>query len=214
MKMKKFVCILILICVIMGAAFAQAKPATPAPAPTPAPAKPATPAPAPAAASSGKVNAIGVDLFQLVKGFIAQEDEFSVFIIVAGYERLVSPHFTIGAALDMYFITSGSGNTKVESKYFNAAAEGRYYPSSENFDKFFVGTTLGFSQLSVDGSTKPEKGGFSGLSTSLKMGYKVITAKGLYLEPSLAYVLQKTSLGGLGLLPLGWNGGLRLGWVF
>ena len=212
--MKKIICILVLLCVVLGAAFAQQKPATPAPAP----AKPAAPAPAAApAASSGKVNAIGLDLFQLVKGFIAKEDEFEVFIIVAGYERLVSPHFSIGAALDMYFITSGSGSSKIESKYFNIAAEGRYYPSSESFDKFFVGTTLGFSQLSVDGSTKSEKGGFSGLSTSLKMGYKVITAKGLFLEPSLAYVLQKESIlggSGLGGIPLGWNGGLRLGWAF
>jgi hypothetical protein len=204
MKMKKIVCILILICVVMGAAFAQAKPATPAPAPAPAPAKPA--------ATSAKTNAIGADLFQLVKGFIAKEDEFSVFIIVAGYEKLVSPHFTIGAALDMYFITSGSGNAKVESKYFNAAAEGRYYTSSESFDKFFVGTTLGFSQLSIDGSTKA---GFSGLSTSLKMGYKYINEKGLYIEPSLSYVLQKASSGsGIMGIPLGWNGGLRLGWTF
>jgi len=204
--MKKIVCILVLICVIMGAAFAQQKPATPAPAPAPAPA-------AAPAASSAKANAVGLDVFQLVKGVIATDKdstpEVSVFIIVAGYERLVSPHFTLGAALDMYFITRGSGNTKVESKYFNAAAEGRYYPSSENFEKFFVGTTLGYSQLSIDGSTKA---GFTGLSTSLKMGYKVITAKGFFMEPSLAYVLQKGT-GGYG-IPLGWNGGLRLGWVF
>ncbi|GBU28186.1 hypothetical protein R84B8_01744 [Treponema sp. R8-4-B8] len=40
--MKKIFCIMVLTCVIMGAAFAQQKPATPAqPAPAPAPAAPA-----------------------------------------------------------------------------------------------------------------------------------------------------------------------------
>jgi hypothetical protein len=193
MKMKKLVCILVLICVIMGAAFAQAKPAAPAPA------KPA---------ASGKINALGLDVFQLIGGVIATDNDVdrSVFIISAGYERLVSPHFSIGAVLDMAFINIGSGNTKRENKYFNIAGEGRYYTSSENFDKFFLGATLGFSQYSIDGSTKA---GFTGLSTSLKMGYKVITQKGLYLEPALAYGLEK----GTGFND-GWNCGLRLGWVF
>ena len=97
--MKKIVCILALICVIMGAAYAQQNPATPAPAP----AKPAAPAPAPApaaapAAASVKANAIGVDLFQLVKGFIASDskNEISATVLVAGYERLLSPHYSIG----------------------------------------------------------------------------------------------------------------------
>jgi len=203
--MKKFVCILILTCVIIGAGFAQAKPAAPAPAPAAAP-----------AASSDKVNAIGLDLYQLVKGFIAKEDEFDVFVGVVGYERLLSPHYSLGGELDMYFITVGSGSNKIDAKYFSIAAEGRYYPASVNLEKFFIGTTLGYSQFDLDGSTKPEKGGFTGLRTSLKVGYKVITEKGLFIEPSLAYVLQKTIsgyAGGTG-LPLGWNGGLRLGYAF
>jgi len=193
---------LILTCVIIGAAFAQAKPATPAPAPAPA-----------KQASSAKVNAIGADAFQLVKGFIAtdKDSDLSVNIIVASYERLISPHYSIGADLDMYFITSGKGNAKIESTYFNIAAEGRYYPASENLEKFFIGTTLGFSKLKID---KPLADyGFSGLSTSLKIGYKVITQKGLFMEPSLAYVLQKSSLYSNG-IPLGWNGGFRLGYAF
>jgi hypothetical protein len=228
MKMKKIICILILTCVIIGAAFAQQKPATPAPAP--APAKPAAPAPAPAAApaaSSDKANAFGADLFQLVKGFIASDDDFKVFIIVAGYERLVSPHFSIGAAFDVYFLTNVPGTGDKNGNYLNIALEGRYYTSSENFDKFFVGTTLGYSLLSIDGKTKAEDGGFSGLSTSLKMGYKYMAKSGFYIEPSLAYVLSKSSNGKdiniPGIInistpsiptPNGWNGGLRLGFVF
>jgi hypothetical protein len=212
MKMKKLVCIFILICVIMGAAFAQQKPATPAPAP------------APAAAPSNKGNAIGMDLFQMVRGFIAtdRDAEFSAFIIVTSYERLLGPHFSIGADLDIYFMTLGSGRQSVDGTYLSLAAEGRYYPASENLEKFFIGTTLGFNQLEIDGSKKPENGGFSGLITSLKIGYKVITKAGFFMEPSFAYVLSKSSgaggflaLFGLPSIPTpnGWSGGLRLGWA-
>jgi len=201
--MKKVLCVLVLICVIIGAAFAQAKPATPAPAP----AKPA--------ASSTRANAIGADAYQLVKGFIAKEDGLDVFIIVASYERLLSPHYSIGGELDMYFITIGSGAAKKDAKYFSLAAEGRYYPVSENLEKFFIGTTLGYSQFEYDGSTKRENGGFTGFRTSLKVGYKVITKGGFFMEPSLAYVLQKAASGYSGSgIPLGWNGGLRLGYAF
>jgi hypothetical protein len=66
--------------------------------------------------------------------------------------------------------------------------------------------------LSIDGKTKPENGGFTSLIISLKTGYKVITKSGLYLEPSLAYVLSKNGMAYP--TPLGWNGGLRLGFAF
>jgi hypothetical protein len=193
MKMKKLVCILVLICVIMGAAFAQAKPAAPAPAP----AKPAAPS---------RLNAIGLDVFQLMRGVIETNSDidYSAFYIFSAYERLIAPHFSIGANLDLGFFSTGSGRAKVESKYLSVAGEGRYYPLSENFDKFFLGVTLGYSQLEIDGSTKA---GFSGLNTSLKTGYKVLTAKGFYLEPALAYSINKVSTGD-------WDCGLRLGWAF
>jgi len=196
--MKKVLCVLVLICVIMGAAFAQQKSAAPAPA------------------AAAKQNAFGVDLFQLVKGFIASDSDsdFSIYIAVVNYERLVKPHFSIGADLDIYFITFGSGKESVDSKYFNISAEGRYYPLSNSFEKIFVGTTLGYSQLSIDGKSKPENGGFSGLSTSLKIGYKYIAENGLYVEPSMAYILQKSSDLLFGLTPLGWNAGFRLGYAF
>jgi len=161
-----------------------------------------------------------VDLFQLVKGFIASDDEskYSVFIISVGYEALVAPHFSLGVDGSVYLLKFD----KVDGNYFSAAAEGRYYPMSQNFEKFFLGTTLGFNSLSIDGKTKPENGGFQGLITSMKVGYKLITDKKLYLEPSMSYVLSKSAGGGLlGALigsmiptPLGWNAGLRLGLVF
>jgi hypothetical protein len=201
--MKKYVCIWLLVCAGMGTAFAQQEPADGA---TPAETAPAAP--------KERKNSLGLDLFQLFNGFIASDSDsdFTVFIVSAGYERLIVPHFSLGADLDLYFLKLGSR----DGAYFSLAAEGRYYPMSENFEKFFLGTTLGFNVLSLDGSTKPEKGGFSGLIVSLKAGYKLITAKNIYLEPSLGYVLSKSSMASMfGVpTPLGWNGGLRFGFVF
>ena len=188
--MKRFVCIMVLACLVLSAAFAQKA-------------------------------AFGVDLFQLVKGFIASDSDnnFSVFIISAGYEGLVASHFSIGVDGSVYFLKFD----KIDGLYFSAAAEGRYYPMSERLEKVFLGTTIGFNSLSIDGKNKPENGGFSGLIASMKVGYKLITQSKLYLEPSMSYVLSK-SAGGGGLLgaiigsavptPLGWNAGLRLGFVF
>jgi hypothetical protein len=211
--MKRIVCTVALTCVLIGAVFAQARPATPPAQPAKPPAQPAKPAAAPAAATSEAKNALGLDLFQLFKGLIASDSDsdLSFFIVSAGYERLVAPHYSFGVDLDIYFIKLG----KTDGNYFSIAAEGRYYPMSENFEKLFVGVTLGYNQLSIDGKSKPENGGFSGLTTSLKVGYKIIANK-LYMEPSLAYVLSKTSISSMfGVpTPLGWNGGFRLGFLF
>jgi len=214
--MKRILCILILACIVSVSAFAQQKPATTAPAT--------------AKAAAGNENSLGIDLFQMTKGFIASDSDakFFCFIISAGYERLIAPHFSIGGDVDMYFIDfDGTGGF-----YFGLAGEGRYYPQSTNFEKFFLGATLGFNLLSVDGKTKPDDGGFFGLTTSLKAGYKLLVGKNMYLEPSLAYVLSKQSSGpsfsggsifGIALpsfsfpsvpTPCGWNGGLRLGFTF
>ncbi|WP_461256137.1 DUF3575 domain-containing protein [Treponema sp. R80B11-R83G3] len=189
--MKKILCIMVLACVVMGAAFAQQK------------------------------SAVALDLFQLFKGFIAtdSDSDFSVFALSAAYERLVAPHFSIGVDVDAYFLKFDD----TDGNYLGIAAEGRYYPMSENFEKFFLGTALGYNQLSIDGETKSENGGFTSLIISLKMGYKLVFPnKNIYVEPSLAYVLSKSSGGGLLALfggpsiptPLGWNGGLRLGFMF
>jgi hypothetical protein len=225
--MKKILCVLGLACLVLSVAFAQQKPATPAQPAKPASPQPAKPATAAAPAENFK-NSLGLDLFQLFKGFIATDadSKVSVFIISAGFENLVAPHFSVGADMDLYFMKFNT----IDSFYFGLAAEGRYYPMSANFEKFFLGTTLGINSLSVKGKTKPEDGGFLGLTTSLKAGYKLIFNKNMYLEPSMAYVLSKSSGGGsvnfsIGDLdigfsvpkaptPLGWNGGLRLGILF
>jgi hypothetical protein len=219
--MKKILCLLVLACLIIGTAFAQARPATPPPAPA-QPAKPATPPPAPAQPAPAKPaegsqnelkNALGFDLFQSFKGFIASDSDskYSVFIISAGFEHLIAPHFSIGGDLDTYLLKFNT----IGGSYFGLAFEGRYYPVS-NFDKFFLGATLGFNALTIDGSSKTEDGGFTGLTTSLKVGYKVILKKTIYLESSLAYVLSKSGGGFFYDIPtpLGWNGGLRFGFLF
>jgi len=202
--MKKIFCISLLSCLVLGTAFAQQKP-TQQPA---APAKPAT-----AQTSNELKNSLGFDVFQLFKGFIASDNDrnFTVFIISAGYERLIAPHYSFGGDVDTYFIDFGP----VNGFYFSLAAEGRYYPMSANFEKFFLGTTLGFNLLAVDGKTEPKYGGFFGLTTSLKAGYKLIIKNNLYLEPSMSYVLSKSGGSSFSVpIPLGWSGGLRFGFMF
>jgi hypothetical protein len=193
---KLLFCVAVLTLVCAGTAFAQQRPA----------AKPATPE---------RKNALALDAFQLFKGFIATDSDngFSDFAVSASYERLVAPHFSIGADMDFQFLKfEVDGGDDVDGLYFSIAAEGRYYPSA-NFEKFFLGTTLGYNQLSIDGKTKPENGGFTSMIISLKMGYKLVTKSGFYLEPSLAYVLSKSSIVFIP-TPLGWNGGLRIGIAF
>jgi len=203
MKMKKIVCIMVLACLVLSAAFAQEKQAT--------------------ETSKEKKSSFGVDLFQLVKGFIASDNDsdFSVIIISGGYELLVAPHFTLGVDAAAYFISYkvgvGTNRDGKDGLYLSVAAEGRYYPMSENFEKFFLGTTVGFNSLSLDGSTKPADGGFQGLIASMKAGYKLMMKGTLYLEPSMSYVLSKRGTGAIGgsvPTPNGWNGGIRLGLLF
>jgi len=184
--MKKIVCILVLTCAIMGGAFAQQKPAE-------------TP--------KEGINSAALDVFQLLKGFVASSDVFFGLNVSASYERLIAPHYSIGPDLDFYFASIND----TPAIYFSIAAEGRYYPVSANFEKFFLGATLGFNVLAIDGKTKAESGGFAGLITSLKAGYKLIASKNLFIEPSMSYVLSKS--GGLS-TPLGWQGGLRIGYIF
>jgi hypothetical protein len=236
--MKKFLCFSILICLVFGTVFAQQRPANPPPAPA-QPAKPATPPPAapakPAAANSSNEakNALAIDVFQMLKGFVASDSDDKTFYFnnALSYERLIVPHFSIGGDMDIWFAKAYD----IPVFYFSMAAEGRYYPSA-NFDKFFLGTTLGFNLLSIDGEkAESAYGGFFGLIISLKTGYKIVI-KNMYIEPSLAYVLSKTGGGGgganiggiLGIIfgdgitiptfdvptPWGWNPGLRFGFQF
>jgi len=188
--MKKILCVLVLICLVFGAAFAQQKPA--------------------ANASNNMKNSVGLDLFQMFKGFVASDndDKYICFIVSASYERLIASNFSVGADADMYFLSFDS----TPGLYFSLAAEGRYYPAAD-FDKFFLGTTVGFNLLSIDGSSRPKDGGFFGLITSLKVGYKLVISNNIYLEPSLAYVLSKSASSAIP-TPRGWNGGLRFGLMF
>lgn len=215
--MKKFLCFTILTCLAFGAVFAQQKPATPAPA------QPAT-----SAQSNEAKNALALDLFQMFKGFVAGDSDSKTFYFnnALSYERLIVPHFSIGGDMDLWFMKVSD----VPCFYFSMAAEGRYYTQA-NFDKFFLGTTLGINALSIDGGkADAAHGGFFGLIISLKAGYKIVI-KSMYIEPSLAYVLSKTGGGGGGSIdlgwlgsisipsvdvptPLGWNPGLRFGFQF
>jgi hypothetical protein len=170
-----------------------------------------------AASAEEQKNALSLDLFTLLKGIIASDDstKTTIFALAVGYERLVAPHFSIGAELDLYF-----GKVyDIDGSYFGLSAVGRYYPMSENFEKFFLGASLGINRFTIDGKADAEYGGFFGLTTNLRAGYKLILPKNVYIEPSMAYVLSKVSLmtlmgTGISVTPLGWQGGLRFGFVF
>jgi hypothetical protein len=213
--MKKVLCFLILACLILGTAFAQQRPANPPPAPA-QPAKPANPPPAqpakpaqPANSSNESKSALAIDMFQMFKGFIASDSDSKTFMFINNfsYERLIAPHFSLGANLDLWFLTVYD----VSCFYFGTAVEGRYYTQA-NFDKFFLGTTLGINSLSIDGKTDPIYGGFLGFIISLKAGYKIVI-KNMFIEPSMAYVLSKVGTSGIS-TPSGWNPGLRFGFQF
>jgi len=207
--MKKIACVLVLACVVMAGAFAQQKPA----------AAPSAPA-ASGGGSGGKVfkNSIGMDVVPLFIGLINWDEvedyyKYTEIDISFSYERLIVSHFSIGGNIDTWFgkmdYESGMGKD-YDMAYFCMSAEGRYYPMA-NFDKFFVGAALGFNVFSYDGKTKEKDGGFAGLFVSVKTGYKVITSKGFYMEPSLAYNLSESALR---CNPNGWHVGLRLGFSF
>jgi hypothetical protein len=156
-------------------------------------------------------NALALDLFPLFKGFIAWDfdEKTYLFNMSVSYERLLAPHFSIGAQVDMFF------GRFWNSSYFYYAMGllGRYYPMSETFEKFFLGAGLGFNAQAVGGRTRAEYGGFLGLTAMLQTGYKLIFSPGIFVEPSLSYVLSKSDYL-IGMAPLGWQGGLRLGFAF
>jgi len=204
--MKKLVCIMVLACLVLSVAFTQQKqPAAPAPAPAPA----APPPP-------DKKAALSLDVLQLLKGIIASDDEskYTCFMISAGYETLIAPHFSFCVDADYYILKFDKDTMGfTDGYYFGVAGAGRYYPMSTGIDKFFIGFAVGFNTLSIDGKNKPEDGGFQGLFTSLKVGYKVILDKNLILEPSMSYVYSEQSLFFSDVVPhpKGWNIGLRFG---
>jgi len=155
-----------------------------------------------------KANSISLDLFPLVKGFVATNSgSTSFFCFAVGYERLIAPHFTIGANVDLFFGSVSS----IDYFYFGISGVGRYYPMSENAEKFFLGASLGFNRQSYS-----DIYGFMGITASLSTGYRIMMGKA-YVEPSMSYALSKISsinLSSASVVPLGWQGGLRFGFPF
>jgi len=202
--MKRIVCVAVLACVVMGGVFAQSRPA---------------------AASAAKVrkNAIGMDLFPLFTGIVASEgSDFNGWGTLIGldfafsYERLLVPHFSIGADMDITVALAipKSGDT-VSGFLLGLGGELRYYPVSEDLKGLFVGGTLGLELFFNDGKLGVKDGGYFSMTTSVKLGYKAMTRIGLFFEPSIAYVVSESGGGlgshwGMGTL----NAGFRLGFAF
>ncbi|GHU47417.1 hypothetical protein FACS1894200_02760 [Spirochaetia bacterium] len=162
-----------------------------------------------AGVSAQSKTAIGLDIMPLFKGFIWADTDAnnSLFALSPSFEYLVAPSFTMGGAADLWFGKASD----ISVFYFGLNAQGRWYPLSEGLDKLFVGTTLGFNRLAVDGKTEAQYGGFFGLTIGLKMGYRLIFDS-FFVEPSMAFVYSKT--GQSVPTPSGWQPGLSLGLTF
>jgi hypothetical protein len=165
-----------------------------------------------AAASGGEPKiAISLDSFPLTKGIIWSDNDAdnALFALVPTFEFLVHPHFTVGGTMDMYFGKASD----IDIFYFGLAAHGRWYPLSSGLDKLFVDTGLGFNVFALDGKTDAKKGGMTGITISLKAGYKLRLTRSFFLEPSMAYIYAKVPGNGIP-TPLGWQGGLNIGFAF
>jgi hypothetical protein len=99
--------------------------------------------------------------------------------------------------------------TEIDGTYFGLSLHGRTYPLSETFDKLYLDAGLGFNSLTVS-DYKPAE--FSGLTLGLKIGWKVLFTERFFMEPSLEYLLSKTS--GFTFTPHEWQTGLTLGIAF
>jgi hypothetical protein len=161
--------------------------------------------------ASGKI-AISLDTFPLLKGIIWSDNDAdnSLVALAPGFEYLVYPHFTVGAATDLYFGEAWD----ISFFYFGLAAHGRWYPLSSGLDKLFIDAGLGFNVFALDGETDPDEGGFSGLTASLKAGYKLMFTRNFFIEPSLAFVYAKITVVPYVPTPFGWQPGLSIGGSF
>jgi hypothetical protein len=151
-------------------------------------------------ASAAKL-AVGVDLFPLAKGVVWSDSDAdnSLFALTPGFEYLIRPHYTLGAAADLYF---------------GLAVHGRWYPLSPGLDKLFIDAGLGFNVFSKDGKTDSDGGGLTGITMSLKAGYKLMFTPQFFFEPSMAFVYAKTPTSASVPTPLGWQPGLSIGGAF
>jgi hypothetical protein len=167
-------------------------------------------APAEQAAGGAKI-ALSLDTFPLIKGVIWSDSDAdnSQFALAPVFEFLVAPHFAVGAGADLYF----GEVSKVDFFYFGLAVHGRWYPLSSGLDKFFVDAGLGINLATLDGKDpKPKDGGMTGITASLKAGWKLLLVSSFFVEPSMAFVYAKTPVAGYP-TPLGWQAGLGVGLI-
>jgi hypothetical protein len=175
--MRKIFCVLVLVCAGAGMIVAQEEEAA---------------EPVEAAAPGVKTNAVTMDTIPLFNGIITSDSDADTlfFCMAFAYERLIAPHFTIGAEVDLY-----PGKVfDTDYLYYSMAAAGRYYPMSEYMEKFFIGANLGFNVQAIDGKTKAEYGGFTGLLIGLRAGYKLHFTDMFYVEPSMSYTYSKSGI--------------------
>jgi outer membrane autotransporter protein len=136
------------------------------------------------------------------------EDD-GLFALSPAFEYLVAPHFSVGGVLDLWF----GEHSNIDIFYFGLTAHGRWYYKPA-LDGFFLDAGLGFNAFSIDGKAADrDHGGFSGLTASLKAGYKLIFGKNFFVEPSMAYVYSKWKDLDF-ITPLEWEPGLIIGGTF
>ena len=168
-------------------------------------------APVESTAKGPKTMAISMDMMPLFKGIIWSDSDADDLLVAFSpfFEFLIAPKFTIGGTMDVWF--GEARNLSIF--YFGLVGNGRWYALSESLDKFFLGASLGFNMLSVDGKFKAKYGGIVGLLIGLEAGYKLVFSPGFFVEPSMSFVYAKVSPTGVP-TPLGWQPSLNIGWAF
>jgi hypothetical protein len=152
-----------------------------------------------------------LDLMPLLKGFIASDLDSDTFHVNWGiaYERRVAPYFGIGVKFDIY---PGLVNDLFYF-YLGMSLTGRYYPLADGkIEGFFIGAHIGFNVQSIDFETDSAYGGFFGLFAGLETGWRVQLGKMFFIEPAIAFNYSKSNM--VQIVPLGWQGGLRVGVSF
>jgi hypothetical protein len=164
------------------------------------------------AQESAEKGAVSLDVFPLGKGVIWSDSELdnSLLALVPNFEYLLRPHHSIGVAADIYFGKA----SEIDILYFGLAVHRRWYPLSSGTDKFFIDAGLGFNIFALDGETGSDKGGFTGITMSLKAGYKLMSNSRFFVEPSMAFVYAKIPNTASVPTPLGWQPGLSAGVAF
>jgi hypothetical protein len=163
------------------------------------------------AQASGAKMSVSLDTMPLFKGFIWADSDAknSLFALSPSFEYRVAPHFSIGGTLDLWFGKAFD----FDIFYLGIIGQGRWYPLSTGIDKLFLEAAIGFNRFAVEGEADAEDGGFTGLITGLKAGWKILFGSTFFVEPSMAYVYSKVN-GADVPTPLGWQAGLRIGAAF